>query len=288
VATRSGNVSDPVNAGWSKWGDETQASEFVQVTAPSARFLQYRLTFNSADGKETPVVDNISTGYEMPNLAPKVNSIKVGSSATPPIPAKASAAGEAGENPIPIPSPTKTITWDAADPNGDALRYALYYRTGTSSPWILLKDKLTDATFEWNTRNVADGRYQVKVIASDAAANPEGEGKTASRVSEQVVVDNTPPEIGDMKAVGGAGSARIETKVVDRTSTVAALAYSVDSAEDWQAVLPVDKIADSPEEAYSFAVGGLSSGAHQITLKATDSQGNAGYVTVNVTVDPAK
>jgi len=71
--------------------------------------------------------------------------------------------------------------------------------------------------------------------------------------------------------------------VVDITSTVAALAYSVDSTEDWQAVLPVDTIADSPEEAYSFVVGGLSAGSHQVTLRATDSEGNQSFTTVKVT-----
>jgi hypothetical protein len=125
----------------------------------------------------------------------------------------------------------------------------------------------------------------VKVVASDAAANPIGQGKSASRVSEEIVVDNTPPEIGDIKVTPGHGEAKVETNVVDITSTVAALAFSVDSADDWQAVLPVDTIADSPEEAYSFVVGGLSAGSHQVTLRATDSQGNQSFTTLKVTAE---
>ena len=39
----------------------------------------------------------------------------------------------------------------------------------------------------------------MKVVASDANANPPGEGKTASRVSDPIAVDNTPPVIGDLK-----------------------------------------------------------------------------------------
>ena len=35
-------------------------------------------------------------------------------------------------------------------------------------------------------------------------------------------------------------------------TTVASLDYSIDSNADWQSVLPVDKIADSPEETYDF------------------------------------
>jgi hypothetical protein len=282
VATRSGNVDDPANNGWSKWSDEVPATEFVAVPSQSARFLQYRLIFGSTDGKDTPVVDSVNTSYQMPNMAPAIHSIKVAPAGggKPP-----NASADSDSSAIPSPSPVKTITWDASDPNDDSLQYTLYFRSGSSGEWVLLKDKLTDPTFDWNTRNVADGHYHLKVVASDAAANPIGQGKSASRVSEEIVVDNTPPEVGDLKITPGKGEARIEANVVDITSTVAALAFSVDSADDWQAVLPVDTIADSPEEAYSFVVGGLSAGSHQVTLRATDSQGNQSFTTVTVTAE---
>jgi hypothetical protein len=284
IATRSGNIDDPAAKGWAPWSDELPATEFVAILSPSARVLQYRLTFGSSDGKGTPIVDSVNTAYQMPNMAPAIHSVKItASNAAKP----ANAPPDAESNGIPAPSPVKTITWDASDPNDDALIYTLYFRTGSSGEWILLKDKLTDPTYDWNTRNVADGHYHIKVVASDAAANPIGQGKSASRVSEEVVVDNTPPEIGDLKVTPGKGEATIEANVVDITSTVAALAFSIDSAEDWQAVLPVDTIADSPQEAYSFVVGGLSAGSHQVTLRATDSQGNQSFTTVKVTAEAA-
>jgi len=68
-------------------------------------------------------------------------------------------------------------------------------------------------------------------------------------------------------------------------STVAGLMYSVDSSTDWQTVLPSDKIADSPEETYGFAVPALSPGAHQITVRATDAYGNQAFEAVTVTIE---
>jgi hypothetical protein len=150
----------------------------------------------------------------------------------------------------------------------------------------LLKDKLTDATFNWDTHSVADGRYQVKVIASDASANPPGDGKTAGRVSDVLVVDNTPPDIGDIRTTITGHSVKITLRVVDQTSTVASMDYSLDSNEVWQMVLPVDKIFDLPEENVSFTLDDLAAGLHQITLRATDSRGNVGYETVMVTIAP--
>jgi hypothetical protein len=77
----------------------------------------------------------------------------------------------------------------------------------------------------------------------------------------------------------------VELKVIDRTSIVAALDYSVNSAKGWQAVLPSDNIFDSPEEAVTFSVPGLGAGSHQIAVRATDAKGNVAYETVQVTID---
>jgi hypothetical protein len=82
--------------------------------------------------------------------------------------------------------------------------------------------------------------------------------------------------------------ATIKSRAVDATSIVASIEYSVDSASDWQLVLPSNKMYDSPEEAVEFELSGLSSGTHQVTLRATDSKGNQAYQTVLITVAAAK
>jgi hypothetical protein len=275
VATRSGNLEEASMNGWSNWSDDIPASEFVQVPSPSARFLQYRLTFTSnPNGLSTPVVEEIDTAYQMPNQAPQIKSIKIN---------EPSADDDAGSD-AHQGTGKVTIAWVATDPNEDELEYKLYFRNGSRQPWILLKDKLKDPTFDWDTRGVGDGRYEIKVEASDAASNPPGQGKVSSRVSDPIVVDNTPPLIGDIKTSISGADATISLNVVDRTSTVAKLDYSIDSARNWQLVLPSDNIADSPQEAYQFVVP-LPAGAHQVTLRATDAKGNRSFESVSVTVD---
>ncbi|HSZ58414.1 MAG TPA: PKD domain-containing protein [Tepidisphaeraceae bacterium] len=285
VSTRSGNVKEPSEKGWSAWTTDVPAEEFLAITSPSARFLQYRLTFSNEHGVDTSTVDDVSVAYQIPNLPPQVKSVKV---------APASQGSDNGAAPNPPsgenelrrvqPTPRQSITWEASDPNNDALQYSLYFRRTPTGPWILLKDKLIDSQFEWDTRSVADGRYEVKVVASDANANPPGQGKTASRVSDPIVVDNTPPVIGDLRWTQKGSSVQLDFKIVDETSTVAACDYSVDSNRDWQMTLPVDNIFDSPEETMSFSIPGLKPGQHQITLRATDAKGNQSFQTVFVTV----
>ncbi len=287
VSTRSGNAKEASEMGWSKWAEEQPAAQFVATNSPAARFLQFRLTLSTKQPTVSPVVKDVDVAYLTPNLPPQIKSVKVtlGSKSSPPAPASgdsdhdaSSAASASGR--------IQTIIWDATDPNDDPLVYSLYYRTVSGSPWILLKNKLHDATYEWDTRSVPDGRYQVKVEASDAEANPVGQGKTASRISDTVLVDNTPPVVGDIKTQIHGQDVTVQLRAVDRTSIVAAVDYAVDSASDWQAAASMDKMFDSPAAQAKFTVTGLSAGTHQIVVRATDARGNQGFENVTVTVAP--
>ena len=282
VATRSSNVGEDSDPGWGAWSKEQPATEFMPIESAAARYLQYRLTFTSDDGKETPVVDDVDVAYQMPNLAPQIKTVKIAAKASD---TAADTTAQAAASKQPTEHYMQTITWEATDPNNDLMQFSVYFRNGDRGPWILLKDKLTELTWDWDTRTVADGRYEIKVVASDEAANPRGMGKTTSRVSDPVEVDNTAPIVGDIKAVAKGASAHVELRAVDRTSTIASLEYSVDSSTDWQTVLPSDNIADSPDEAYSFDTQPLAAGAHQITLRATDAHGNQGHESVTITVE---
>jgi hypothetical protein len=282
VSTRSGNVSEPSDNGWSKWSEPMSAAEFVPVAAPAARFLQYKLTFTTEGGNKTAVVDDVDISYQSPNLPPEVKSVKIATKES----GQAQGQGEGkASSATPPEARHQTISWEASDPNEDEIEYAIHFRSGSRGPWILLKDKLKEATYEWDTRTVADGRYHVRVTASDARSNPTGTGRSESRVSDPVQVDNTPPVIGNLKAASGAGEIRIQADAVDRSSTLAGFAYSVDSSDEWQTVLPSDKIADGPEEKLDFSIPGLKPGAHQITVRATDARGNQAVQTIPVTVD---
>ncbi len=268
VSTRSGNLREPDARGWSAWSAPRDAARYMPIESPPARFLQYRLTLTSDAGQATPVVDEVDVAYQIPNLAPQISSITL---TRPP--------AENG------PSGTHEITWEVSDPNGDELRYELSFRPGIRGPWIPLAENLRETTYTWQTANIADGRYYVRVTASDALANALGEGKTASRVSEPILIDNTPPLIGDLTWDRLPGAVRINLRVVDRISTVAGVAYSVNATDDWQAVLPSDRIFDSPAETVSFVIPDLNPGQHQVSIRATDAHGNRSFENLLIIVD---
>lgn len=264
ISTRSGNASEPDSSGWSPWSPPVDVAQFVPITSPPARFFQYQLSMSTTDPAQSPVVGEVEVAYQLPNLPPNVSAVRI-------------VAGDASS---PDTRARHTISWEATDPNADTLVYSLQFRTAGGGEWITLKDKLTAEAWEWDTRTVADGRYELRVTASDALANPKGSGRSASRISDPVLVDNTPPAIGDAQVTIRDRDATIRLTVVDRTGTVARLEYTVDGNADWQAVLPSDTIADSPSEAYEFTLAGLSPGTHQVGVRATDSAGNQAYATL--------
>jgi hypothetical protein len=284
ISSRAGNVKDADAQGWSAWSPEADAQEYLRIASQPARFLQYRITFTTQVPETTPVIRDVDVAYQSPHLAPVIKSVKL--SDAPPAggpPVAPAPGGKPEDAPKPQGTGVQTITWDATSPGGDALVFSLYFRVA-SGPWILLKDKLTDTTYNWDTHGVADGRYEIKVSASDALANPVGEGKVSSRVSDPIVVDNTPPIIGDLQTKIAGSTVNIKLRVTDETSTVASMEYSIDSSDVWQTVLPVDKIFDEPDETVAISVANVTPGAHQITLRATDAHGNIALQTVNVTV----
>ena len=83
VSTRSGNVHDAAENGWSQWTKDVPVTEFLPVQSPSARFLQYRLSFTSAEGKKTPVIEDVSIAYQIPNLPPVVKAVKIAAGRRP-------------------------------------------------------------------------------------------------------------------------------------------------------------------------------------------------------------
>ena len=63
----------------------------------------------------------------------------------------------------------------------------------------LLKDKLRENFYTIDGATLADGRYIIKIMASDGPDNPAGQALTGERLSEPVDIDNTPPVL---RAVG--------------------------------------------------------------------------------------
>lgn len=293
IETRSGNVQDPEQAAWSDWspltvvGVDANAKPLAPwdtaVQSPPARFLQYRVTLIGPGGV-TPVVDRIGITYVVPNLKPAISSIQ----ATYPDDAGGSGPGSGlkSADTDEGPSSILNLQWEATDPNQDRLVFTLQQQPAGSDVWLTLAQDVTDSSFRWQTRRVPDGRYLVRVIASDRLDNPSHMVKTAVRRTEPVLVDNSPPQIHPLSHQVEPDGLRVTGRVHDSWSPIRAIAYSVDSDDDWKPVLPQDLINDSTTETFTFMINALGQGPHVVTIRATDSRGNTRYEAILLNVGP--
>jgi hypothetical protein len=298
VQTRTGNGERP-DATWSDWSAAYRNAEGNQISSPRARFIQWRATVRASGSSSAPTwVEDVSVAYLPRNVAPEVLSItalpigvglqQLAQVALDPN-VESSGLDPSVFGPVAQVPPrrfyqrgARSFQWQAEDRNSDTLEYAIYYRALNEQTFRLLKDKLRDNFYTIDGATLADGRYIIKVIASDGPDNPPGQKLTGERLSEPVDIDNTPPVV---KATGQpllrGDSVRVVFSVDDATGKVKKADASLDGAA-WVPVFPDDGIADNGHEVYSLDFGSLGPGEHTISLRTFDSSGNVGTLSVTV------
>jgi hypothetical protein len=176
----------------------------------------------------------------------------------------------------------RSFQWQAEDRNGDTIEYAIYYRGLNDQTFRLLKDKLRDTFYTIDGATLADGRYVIKVVASDGPDNPAGQKLTGERLSEPVDIDNTPPVIKTMSPPQIlSDTVKVVFTVDDATGKVKRGDASIDGGP-WSPVFPDDGIADSGHEVYTVEFPVTAAGEHTISLRAFDASGNVGTLSVTV------
>jgi len=239
----------------------------------AVRYVQWKAVLRTSG-----TVDSVGLNYLEKNVAPVVDEIVVQPgarvAANPAMPAGAqvqvsfpAAAGatpavtftpDAGSQPLTAQKDKTAVTvrWMAHDDNGDDLMFSVWYRGVGEANWRLLKDKISEKAYSFDSALLPDGSYELKVVGSDAPVHTDAEALMGEKVSEVFVVDATPPVPGVLNATMVASTpqkihATLEAK--DATSPIAHAEYSVD-AGPWQYLEPVGKVSDSLTERYDFTV----------------------------------
>ncbi len=267
IQTRSGNVQDVAKhaAFWSRWSAPIPAGTYRRISSPPARFLQFRITLKSNAAGKTPVVERVSLAHQQINVPPQITSITA--AALPSSPHKF------------------RIAWKAADANGDSLTFNLAYREQGIPVWVKIAHHVTQSYYVWNTRDIPDGRYRVKLIASDKSDNTPQTAGRAARETRYFLVENTPPTLSRLKTrILADGRVEITGIAADTLSPITSVSFQVDSATDWREATASDTMFDSPLEAFTARTGKLSAGAHRISLRATDARGNHVYRSILVQI----
>jgi hypothetical protein len=305
IRTRTGNSSKPDNT-WSDWSAPYTISAGEPIASPKGRFLQWRAILKTSDSGATPELLKLTAVYLQQNLSPEVTDITVhpagltfqkplvttgdieilgvnaalSTQGTPETRAPASTSLFGASNLPPTAYSRnfyrkgyQTVVWTATDPNNDTLSYDVSYRAEGEISWKPLRKNLREEVIAWDTVAMPDGRYTLRIVASDALSNPQVSSLTGERESKPFDVDNTPPRVSDLVAAPAGGGHSLTFVALDDSSAVRKVEYSVNSGQ-WQIIYPVDGIPDSKREEFDVTVTGYSEGVHTLVLKVTDLLGN--------------
>src|SRR5262249_3391812 len=117
-----------------------------------------------------------------------------------------------------------------------------------------------------------EGKYRVRVEASDEPANPPDQVLKHSLESDTVLVDNTPPRIDALTLAGR----RLRVRVVDGTSHIARVEFAVDGKNEWRPLAAADGVFDTVDESVDADVTAVvPPGSHIVVVRAFDAAGNS-------------
>ena len=313
LETRSGDVARP-DASWSAWSAPLTQSTGETVTSPPARYLQYQAHFTETNATPLPKLSGVSVYYLPRNQPPTVSLSKPAAgdavSKTADLhwngsdPDKdtlsydISYSSDGGSTWKPILASVKAATPKAkttvtnidtealknAPASVQALVKAQIAANATASDSAgKSAQNLKETTYSWDTTQVPDGFYQIKVTATDKPSNPVG-ALTAKAVSTPFLIANTAPTLTlRTPTVNADKSVTLTGTAQTGLAFVQAVQAKVDDGDPIAASAD-DGLFDSVHEPFTLTAPSLSSGPHKIEVQALDQAGNKATQTVTVTV----
>lgn len=292
LSARSGNVPNTVQ-GWSDWVSVGANGETLSLLP--GRYAQWRADLQKG------AIASVTMNYLPSNVAPVIDEVVVVTGARVPVPApvqqpptvqitfaSGSAAAQtisppqqdAGSTPLTAQKDRSgvVVRWSAHDDNGDDLMFAVWYRGVGETRWRLLKDKLSDRFLSFDASLVPDGRYEMRVVASDGPVHTDADTLTGDRASAPFTVDTTPPVPGVLAARLDGGVVHWSFEARDAVSPISHAEFSFD-AGPWQYVDPVGGLSDGLNERYEVR---FPLPAKRETESAAGTQGTEHVLAVRV------
>jgi hypothetical protein len=272
VSTRTGDTQLP-DPTWSAWS--SPLADGGPITSPPARFVQVRARLR--DAKAT--LADVSLPFVTENLRAVVTEVAARSKG-------AHEPKESKDVPASGGEPAKHdavvhVTWKVDNPDNDDLRYRVTFQkeghdARLPTRWLdatTPDDVLTKSELDWDTSSLPEGKYRVRVDASDELSNPPGDTTHFALETAPVLVDNTPPVIKNLTVQRH----RLHAEVVDGLGPIARVDVAVDGRTEWRPLAPADGIFDTADETIDADITVLlppAPGPHLVAVRAYDAAGN--------------
>lgn len=263
LMTRTGNTKEPDDT-WSPWSAPLRSPG--HLVSPPARFIQVRSRWG-LDPKA--VLTRVEIPFVTDNQRAVVSRIDAATDRTIGDGMVASGGPVTGRSNAEL-----SLDWNVDNPDKDTLRYRVYYRLVGTNAWydmLPLDEVLTKTSYKWDTSSLPEGRYRVKIIASDEPSNPPERVTRHELESGVIVVDNTPPVLLDLEWTGK----HLKGRAVDGVGPIQRIEVSVAGTTEWIPLSPLDSIFDESTEGFDANLSDwLPAGRRILAVRAYDAANN--------------
>lgn len=267
LSTRTGNSAAP-DATWSAWSNPV--ANAAPMMSPPGRFVQVRARWAGDPDAE---LSDIVLPFTTENVRPVVLEVGAQPKTGTTHDTKEGLPASGGEPPK--HDSVLKVTWKVDNPDNDSLRYRVTFRREGQSQWrdVVRPDEvLTKSEFDWETLALPEGKYRLRVEASDEIANPPETVQKHALESPPIVVDNTPPLFRSLTLTGR----RLRARVVDGVGPISRVELTVDGKLEWRPLAAADGVFDSADEEVDSDVRSVvPPGSHIVSVRAFDEAGNA-------------
>ncbi len=253
VDARSGNSQVPDDASWSAWTGAMSASGDI-VSAPPARYAQYRLRL-AGSWAGGPEVRRATLLYLPRNRAPELTVSEP-------------SAGDA------LRGEKFELKWEADDDDKDTLVATIFLRAEGAEEWTPVDTVEDETSYEWDTTEVDDGHYALKIVVSDEPSNPIGAERDEA-VIEGITIDNTYPTLALLSVPRRNEEQRVVHGLAsDALCRITSIDWTFESDERWRAAPPDDGMLDSTRELFTISLPEIPDGETGIKIRLRDAAGN--------------
>jgi hypothetical protein len=266
--TRTGNTKE-ADEGWSEWSKPLLTPG--KVTSEPARYFQVRARFRK---DLNAYVREVNVAFVTDNLQPLITEINVESKTTESFEKPSDKLGSSGG---PISGKTSDeveLSWKVENPDKDELRYRLWYSPLAIGQWYPLLEPgqvWTKSSYTWDTADLPEGKYRVRIEVSDELANAPTRAKRHQLDSYVILVDNTAPVIQGLTVNGR----RATFKVTDGVGPIARVEVAVAGTDEWLPFEPLDGVFDDNVEAFDLDLSAVApAGPALLTVRAYDQENN--------------
>jgi len=176
---------------------------------------------------------------------------------------------------VPLPG-AQVVYWTVTDPDDDNLLGSFSVRLRGTETWTDLAVASRENYLQFDISHFPEGIYQTQLVVRETAPRAEKDCLTAVFEADDLLIDRTPPVLGDVQVTREAGRLRIRVSARDEFSRIAGVEFALNNGVRETVEQPDDGILDGQAESFTLELtADRAAGATNIEIIAYDNIGNS-------------